>query len=53
VQQRVEVLEELKPARGKKDVLFYYRFTKGNPVINVRSAREVLGTREGMPGKIL
>ena len=40
VQHRVEVLDEAientEPAPGETDVYFYYRFQKGQPVINVR-----------------
>ncbi len=47
VQSRVEVLdeaiEEVEPVRGKGDVLFYYRFQHGHPVINSRGARGVGG----------
>lgn len=44
VQNRVEVLdeaiEETEPMVGKDDVFFYYRFQRGRPVLNVRSAKE-------------
>jgi predicted ATPase len=47
VQSRVEVLdeaiEEVEPVRGKDDVLFYYRFRRGRPVINSRGARGIGG----------
>ena len=47
VQSRVEVLdeaiEEVEPVRGEGDVLFYYRFQHGHPVINSRGARGVGG----------
>ena len=40
VQNRVEVLDEAiencRPSPGESDVFFYYRFQKGNPVINIR-----------------
>ncbi len=40
VQHRVEVLDEAientEPAPGETDVYFYYRFQRGQPVINVR-----------------
>lgn len=43
VQSRVEVLdeaiEEVEPIQGRPDVFFYYRFQRGRPVINVRSAK--------------
>ncbi len=49
VQNRVEVLDEAientEPAPGEKDVYFYYRFQRGQPVINVRE----LGTDGGAP----
>ena len=42
VQNRVEILdeaiEEAVPIPGKSDVLFYYRFQRGRPMINVRGA---------------
>jgi predicted ATPase len=42
VQSRIEVLdeaiEEVGPVAGKPDVLFYYRFQRGRPAINVRNA---------------
>lgn len=31
-----EAVEELTPIPGKDDVYFYYRFQRGNPVINIR-----------------
>ena len=42
VQNRIEVLdeaiEETNSQPGHDDVFFYYRFQRGNPVINIRSA---------------
>ncbi len=44
VNGRVEILdeaiEEVAPDRGKKDPFFYYRFQRGNPVINARRPGE-------------
>jgi len=53
VQSRVEVLdeaiEEVEPVHGKDDVLFYYRFQRGRPAINVRNAK---GTGTGRPRRL-
>lgn len=40
-----EAIEELRPMRGKEDVYFYYRFQRGDPVINVRTADGHVGRR--------
>lgn len=49
VQQRVEIvdeaLEEVRPAPGKSDVFFYYRFQRGSPAINIRQLRDGPGDR--------
>jgi predicted ATPase len=43
VQNRVEVLdeaiEETQPIEGKTDVLFYYRFQRGRPMMSVRGVK--------------
>jgi predicted ATPase len=43
VQDRVEVLdeaiEEARPVQGKSDVLFYYRFQRGRPMMSVRGVK--------------
>jgi predicted ATPase len=50
VSHRVEVsdeaIEEIKPAEGKEDVFFLYRFRRGRPVVNSRSASENGGGRK-------
>ena len=47
VQGRVELLdeaiEEVAPIAGKRDVLFFYRFQRGNPAINVRGTGKPRG----------
>jgi predicted ATPase len=50
VSHRIEVsdeaIEELKPAEGKENAFFHYRFRQGHPVVNSRSGSENGGSRK-------